>query len=63
MFDIVYTAFIYERELIVCSFLQDFYKGKEVACYLSAMHILRFYFEGQNYKNLELLITKYAHIK
>ena len=28
MFDIVDTAFSYERELIVCSFLQDFSKGK-----------------------------------
>ena len=28
MFDIVDTAFIYERELIACSFLQDFSKGK-----------------------------------
>ena len=28
MFDIVDTAFSYERKLIVCSFLQDFSKGK-----------------------------------
>ena len=28
MFDIVYIAFIYERELIVCSILQNFSKGK-----------------------------------
>ena len=28
MFDIVDTALSYERELIVCSFLQDFSKGK-----------------------------------
>ena len=28
MFDIVDTAFSYERELITCSFLQDFSKGK-----------------------------------
>ena len=28
MFDIVDTPFSYERELIVCSFLQDFSKGK-----------------------------------
>ena len=28
MFDIVDSAFSYERELIVCSFLQDFSKGK-----------------------------------
>ena len=28
MFHIVDTAFSYERELIVCSFLLDFYKGK-----------------------------------
>ena len=29
MFDIIVdTAFSYERELIVCSFLQDFSKGK-----------------------------------
>ena len=28
MFDIVDTALSYERELTVCSFLQDFSKGK-----------------------------------
>ena len=28
MFDRVYTAFSYKRELIVYSFLQDLYKGK-----------------------------------
>ena len=28
MFDIVDTVFSYEGELIVCSFLQDFSKGK-----------------------------------
>ena len=28
MFDIVDTALSYERELVVCSFLQDFSKGK-----------------------------------
>ena len=28
MFDMVYTAFSYEREMIVCSFLQDFSRGK-----------------------------------
>ena len=27
-YDIVHTAVSYESELIVCSFLQDFYKGK-----------------------------------
>ena len=29
MFDKVNTVFSYERELIVCSFLQDYAKGKE----------------------------------
>ena len=29
MFDIVDTAFIHERDLVVCSFLQDFSNGKE----------------------------------
>ena len=47
MFDIIDAAFSYERELIVCSFLQDFPREKEVACKWSAMHILRFYFAGQ----------------
>ena len=28
MFDIVDTAFSYERELIVCAYLPDFSKGK-----------------------------------
>ena len=28
MFDVVDTAFSYGQESIVCSFLQDFYKGK-----------------------------------
>ena len=28
MFDIVDTAFSYEREMIVCSFLKDFSEGK-----------------------------------
>ena len=28
IFDIVDTAFSYERELLFCSFLQDFSKGK-----------------------------------
>ena len=28
MFDVVNTAFIYERELIICSSLQDFSKGR-----------------------------------
>ena len=28
MFDVVDTTFSYERELIFCSFLQDFSKGK-----------------------------------
>ena len=49
MFDILDTAFSYERKLTVCSFLQDFYytREKEVACNQYAMHILRFYFERQ----------------
>ena len=42
-FDIVDTTFSYERELIVCSFLQDF-AGKEVACNYSAVHKLHFCF-------------------
>ena len=29
MFDIVDAAFILERELVMCSFLQDLSKGKE----------------------------------
>ena len=42
MFDKVNTAFSYERELIVCSFLRDFSKGKEsvylVCIYLKIDH-------------------------
>ena len=47
MFDIVDTAFSNQRELIIWSFLQGFSKIKKVACNLSAMHILRFYFVGK----------------
>ena len=34
MFDIVDTVFSYERELIVCSFVQDFSKGKGISLQL-----------------------------
>ena len=47
MFGTVDTVFSYERELIVCSFLQDFSKGKESNLQLTAMYILHFYFEGR----------------
>ena len=45
MFDIVVTAFSYERELIglPTSALRISPRKKEVACNSSAMHILRFY--------------------
>ena len=40
MFDIVDTAFKYERELIVCWFLEDFFKEKESSLQLlSAIHM------------------------
>ena len=35
IFDKVDTAFIYEIELIICSFLQDFSKGKGSSLQLS----------------------------
>ena len=44
MFDIVDTAFSYERELIVCSFLQDFSKGKESSLQLICKPPTAFYF-------------------
>ena len=34
MFDIKDTVFGYERKLIVCSFLQDFFKGKGISLQL-----------------------------
>ena len=48
--DIVDTGFSYERELIVCSFLQDFSKRKGSSSTYSAMHILRFCFVQQYWK-------------
>ena len=49
MFDIVDTAFSYEREVIVCSFPQDFSKVNGSSLQLICnMHILHFYFVGQN---------------
>ena len=45
VFDIVDTAFSSERELIVCSFLQDFSMEKGSSLQLICkMNILRFYF-------------------
>ena len=48
MFDIVDAVLSYDRELVVCSFRQDSSKAKGSSCNLSAMHIPRFYFVGQN---------------
>ena len=63
MFYIADTAFTYEREMIVCSFLQDFSVRKEVACNYAAMQILRFYFVGQKcsviFKKLKEIRQKY----
>ena len=61
-FDIVDTVFTYERELIVCSVLQDFSKRNGSIAYnqghynkiivsllqlICNAHTLRFFFEGQ----------------
>ena len=48
MFDMVDTAFSYEKEWIICSFLQEFSNGKGSSCNSSATHILHYYFVGQN---------------
>ena len=47
MFDMTDTAFSYEREFIVCSFLQDFSEG--IGSSLQLMHMLHFYFVGQRH--------------
>ena len=50
MVDMGDTAFSSGRALIVCLFLQESFKEKEVVCMKSAMQILRFYLVGQKLK-------------
>ena len=52
MFYIVDTAFSYEKELIVCSFPQEFSKGKESSLQLICNVHTEFYFVGQNFNAL-----------
>ena len=56
MFDIVDIAFSYEREVIVCSFLHDFSNGKGSSLQSSYNAHTGFYFVGQYWPSLALIL-------
>ena len=55
-FDIVDTALSYGRELIVCSFLQDFSTGKQSNLQLMCNAHTAFLLFGADWKQLEILM-------